>query len=476
MPADAALVAVGGYGRGELFPYSDVDVLVLLPTASAAAASGGGAATEHFITACWDAGLEIGSSVRTVDECVAMALADVTVQTALLEARFLCGARKVFKSFERATSQAMDPKAFLRAKTLEMRQRHQKYENTPYSLEPNCKESPGGLRDLQTVIWVARAAGFGRKWQELAAHGLITPFEVRQLQRNGGMLRLIRARLHAIAGRREDRLVFDLQTAVAESFGYKSLGGQRASERLMRRYYWAAKAVTQLNQILMLNIEERIAGLEDAPMRPISAKFLEKSGMLEVASDDLYERDPHAILETFLVYQQTVGPKGLSARTLRALYNARHLMDAKFRRDPVNHATFMKILKASGGQTHAFRLMNETSVLGRYLWVVPAHRRPDAARPVPRLHRRPAHPDGAAQRAPLPDPRARARVPVLLAARVDVRPAVGALHRRPLPRHRQGPRRRSLRARHARGASLLPRPWRRRRGRVAGRMAASPST
>src|SRR6185295_19337904 len=290
------------------------------------------------------------------------------VQTALLESRFLCGARKVFKAFERAIGEAMDPRAFLRAKTLEMRQRHQKYENTPYSLEPNCKESPGGLRDLQTVIWVARAAGFGRKWQELAAHGLITPFEVRQLQRNEGMLKLIRARLHAIAGRREDRLVFDLQTAVAESFGYKSLGGQRASERLMRRYYWAAKAVTQLNQILMLNIEERIGGLQDAPMRPISAKFLERSGMLEVASDDLYERDPHAILETFLVYQQTVGPKGLSARTLRALYNARHLMDAKFRRDPANHATFMKILKAGGGQTHAFRLMNETSVLGRYLW------------------------------------------------------------------------------------------------------------
>ena len=369
MPEDAALVAVGGYGRGELFPYSDVDVLVLLPSGAPGADAARGAATERFITACWDAGLEIGSSVRTVDECVAMALSDVTVQTALLESRFLCGARRMFKAFERATAQAMDAKAFLRAKTLEMRQRHQKYENTPYSLEPNCKESPGGLRDLQTVIWVARAAGFGRKWQELAAHGLITPFEVRQLQRNEGMLKLIRARLHAIAGRREDRLVFDLQTAVAESFGYKSLGGQRASERLMRRYYWAAKAVTQLNQILMLNIEERVAGLEDAPMRPISDKFLEKSGMLEVASDDLYERDPHAILETFLVYQQTVGPKGLSARTLRALYNARHLMDSKFRRDPANHATFMKILKASGGQTHAFRLMNETSVLGRYLWV-----------------------------------------------------------------------------------------------------------
>ena len=204
-----------------------------------------------------------------------------------------------------------------------MRQRHQKYEDTPYSLEPNCKESPGGLRDLQIVIWVARAAGLGRTWQELAANGLITPFEVRQLQRNEGMLKLIRARLHAIAGRREDRLVFDLQTAVAESFGYRSLGGQRASEMLMRRYYWAAKAVTQLNQILMLNIEERINGLQDAPMRPINEKFLERGGMLEVASDDLYQRDPHAILETFLVYQQTVGPEGpVGAHAARALQRA----------------------------------------------------------------------------------------------------------------------------------------------------------
>ena len=369
MPEGASLIAVGGYGRGELFPHSDVDVLVLLPVDGTAGLERMRRATERFITDCWDAGLEIGSSVRTVDECVALARSDVTVQTALLEARFLDGERKVFSTFQKATAAAMDAKAFLRAKSLEMQQRHQKYENTPYSLEPNCKESPGGLRDLQTVIWVARGAGLGRTWQQLAAHGLITPFEVRQLQRNEGVLKLIRARLHVIAGRREDRLVFDLQTAVAESFGYQAAHGQRASERLMRRYYWAAKAVTQLNQILMLNIEERVGGLQDAPMRPITGKFLERGGMLEVASDDLYERDPHAILETFLVYQQSIGPKGLSARTLRALYNARHLMDAKFRHDPVNHATFMKILRAAGGQTHAFRLMNETSVLGRYLWV-----------------------------------------------------------------------------------------------------------
>ncbi|TMH33842.1 MAG: [protein-PII] uridylyltransferase [Betaproteobacteria bacterium] len=369
MPPGAALLAVGGYGRGELFPHSDVDVLVLLPPELDHANDALKSSVEGFITACWDIGLEIGSSVRTVDECIDEAERDVTVQTALLESRYLCGARRVFNQFRRANAQAMDEKAFLRAKTLEMNQRHQKFEDTPYSLEPNCKESPGGLRDLQVVIWVARAAGLGKNWNELAAKGLITPFEVKQLQRNEGVLKLIRARLHMAAGRREDRLVFDLQTAVAESFGYQATKGQRASEVLMRRYYWAAKAVAQLNQILMLNIEERINGLQDAPMRPINEKFLERGGMLEVATDDLYERDPHAILETFLTYQTTVGPKGLSARTLRALYNARELMNGEFRRDPVNRATFMKMLQAHEGQTHAFRLMNQTSVLGRYLWV-----------------------------------------------------------------------------------------------------------
>jgi [protein-PII] uridylyltransferase len=379
MPSGAALLAVGGYGRAELFPHSDVDVLVLLPPAAnlalARRRTGSMAPTamktaiESFITACWDVGLEIGSSVRTVDECIAEGQRDVTVQTALLESRYLCGSRRVFTTFRHANTQAMDPRAFLRAKTLEMRQRHTKFEDTPYSLEPNCKESPGGLRDLQIVIWVARAAGLGRNWNELAASGLITPFEVKQLQRNEGLIRLIRARLHVLAGRREDRLVFDLQTAVAESFGYHSRPGQRASEVLMKRYYWAAKAVTQLNQILMLNIEERVEGSQHAPMRPITDKFFDRAGMLEVASDDLYERDPHAILETFLVYQQSIGLNGLSARTLRALYNARELMGAAFRRDPANRALFMKILNAPGGQTHAFRLMNQTSVLGRYLWV-----------------------------------------------------------------------------------------------------------
>jgi [protein-PII] uridylyltransferase len=370
LPASATLVAVGGYGRGELLPYSDVDVLVLLPDdAAPEAGSALKAALESFITACWDIGLEIGSAVRTVADCVAEARTDVTVQTAMLESRPVCGARKLFATFQRETTALMDPKAFLRAKTLEMQQRHTKYENTPYSLEPNCKESPGGLRDLQTVTWVARAAGLGRNWSELAANGLITAFEVKQLQRNEGTLKLIRARLHAVAGRREDRLVFDLQTAVAESFGYHSSRSARPSEVLMHHYYWAAKAVTQLNQILMLNIEERVNASEAAPMRRINEHFFDRAGMLEVASDELYVNQPQTILETFLVFQQNPGIQGLSARTLRALYNSRQVMDTAFRHDPVNRAQFMDLLREPQGITRALRLLNQTSVLGRYLWV-----------------------------------------------------------------------------------------------------------
>jgi len=371
---DMALVAVGGFGRGELFPSSDVDVLLLMPDGTAAQDNPAcQQAIESFITSCWDVGLEIGSSVRTLGECLLESDKDVTVQTSLLEARLLVGSASLFKAFQQQFSAAIDAKTFFVAKTLEMRQRHTKYENTPYALEPNCKESPGGLRDLQVILWVANAAGLGKTWDELAKKGLATPFEVRQIKRNQALLSLIRARLHLLSHRREDRLVFDLQTAVAESFGYSSSGGEgklpvRASEALMRRYYWAAKAVAQLNQILLLNIEERLNPSGHA-LRPINERFHDKAGMLEVASDDLYIRHPHAILETFLLYQTTVGINGLSARTLRALYNARSVMNSQFRRDPVNRKTFLSILQQPEGITHAIRLMNQTSVLGRYLWV-----------------------------------------------------------------------------------------------------------
>ncbi|SEA01890.1 UTP--GlnB (protein PII) uridylyltransferase, GlnD [Variovorax sp. YR216] len=362
---EAALVAVGGFGRGELFPYSDVDVLLLLPEGGAQIEP---ARVEAFIGRCWDAGLEIGSSVRTVSECLAEAAKDVTVQTSLLESRLIAGDKKLYAGFRKRFLAAIDPQAFFTAKTQEMRHRHQKFENTPYALEPNCKESPGGLRDLQIILWATKAAGFGKRWDDLAKNGLATTFEVQQIKRNEALLSLIRARLHVTANRREDRLVFDLQTAVAATFGYVGESQRKASEALMRRYYWAAKAVSQLNQILLLNIADRLQPQADQPT-PINERFFEKGGMIEVASDDLYLKEPHAILETFLLYQKTIGVTGLSARTLRALYNARHVMDSKFRNDPENHKTFMRMLLQPRGITHALRLMNQTSVLGRYLRV-----------------------------------------------------------------------------------------------------------
>ncbi|MDP5116343.1 MAG: [protein-PII] uridylyltransferase [Burkholderiaceae bacterium] len=376
MPLEACLVAVGGYGRQALFPYSDVDVLVLLPDGLSPHDNPSlQTAIERFIGSCWDAGLEIGSSVRNLQECIVEAAGDITVQTSMLEARRIGGDEALFQAFSQGFHKHLEPRAFFTGKTLEMQQRHTKFANTPYSLEPNCKESPGGLRDLQMLLWLAKASGLGESWKDLGLHHMVTPLELRQLQRNEDLLSLIRWRLHYIAHRREDRLVFDLQTSVSQDLGLAPPEGEqrharRASEALMKHYYWAAKAVTQLNQIVHLNMQEWL--FEEAtahPPLPLNAFFVDKSGMLDVVDDDVYQRHPEAILQTFLLYQETVGIKGFSARTLRALYNARGLMDAGFRRDPANRAMFMRILQSPQGITHAMRLMNQTSVLGRYLWV-----------------------------------------------------------------------------------------------------------
>ena len=376
MPAKACLVAVGGYGRQALFPYSDVDVLLLLPDDMSPQDDPNlREAIERFIGSCWDEGLEIGSSVRNLQECMLEAAGDITVQTSMLEARRIWGDETLFAAFSTGFQQQLEPRAFFTGKTLEMGQRHTKFDNSPYSLEPNCKESPGGLRDLQMLLWLAKASGLGESWQDLATHQMVTPLELRQLARNEELLSLVRWRLHYIAQRREDRLVFDLQTSVSQDLGLappptEQRHARRASEALMKHYYWAAKAVTQLNQIVHLNMQEWLFEQTTAhPPRPLNERFAEKSGMLDVLDDNLYQRHPEAILETFLLFQETVGIKGFSARTLRALYNARSLMDAAFRRNPVNRAMFMRILQTPQGITHAMRLMNQTSVLGRYLWV-----------------------------------------------------------------------------------------------------------
>ncbi|MFC7299408.1 [protein-PII] uridylyltransferase [Herminiimonas aquatilis] len=363
LPASAALVAVGGYGRGELFPHSDVDVLILLQDAPDEALQG---KLEELIQLFWDIGLEIGHSIRTIDECLSESAADITVQTSLLEARLIMGNKAQFELLKERCDAAMDPRAFFQDKTLELRQRHAKYEDTPYSLEPNCKESPGGLRDLQVILWVAKAAGLGDSWPALAERGLITPTEARQLKQKERALKDVRIRLHIIANRREDRLVFDIQTAIAESIGFKSTETRRASEYLMQRYYLAAKAVTQLNAILLQNIEAQLFPQMTSPVA-VNERFNEVNGFIDITHDDTFEVTPSAMLEVFLLLSLHPELKGMTSRTFRALWHSRFKIDNKFRRDPANRALFMKILQAPQGITHALRRMNQTSVLGRYL-------------------------------------------------------------------------------------------------------------
>ena len=363
MPPEITLVAVGGYGRGELFPHSDVDVLILLESTPDAALQ---EKLEALVQLFWDIGLEIGHSIRTIDECLAESAADITVQTSLLEARLVTGNKSLFQLLQAKFQTAMDPRAFFQAKLLELRQRHVKYEDTPYSLEPNCKESPGGLRDLQVILWVAKAAGLGESWSKLAQRGLITATEARQLTQKERAFKDIRIRLHILSNRREDRLVFDIQTVVAESFGFKSNDTRRASEYLMQRYYWAAKAVTQLNTILLQNIEAQLFPQELVPQK-INDRFNELNGFLDIAHDLVFEDTPSAMLEVFLILAQRPELKDMSARTRRALWHARFKIDNAFRRDPVNHALFVQILQSKRGITHALRGMNQTSVLGRYL-------------------------------------------------------------------------------------------------------------
>lgn len=367
---NAALLAVGGYGRSELFPHSDIDILILLDDKHSQDPQLQ-SRLESFIALCWDSGLEIGSAVRTLTECLSEAQQDITVRTSVLEARLLGGNRGLFKLFKRSLDEAMDPKAFFQAKLLEQQQRHYKFQETPYALEPNCKESPGGLRDLQIILWVSKAAKLGHSFTDLFKKGLITARELKELNRNQKLLQTIRANLHLLAKRRQDVLVFDLQAGLARQIGICQESGRLASEELMRDYYWAAKAVTQLNMILLQNIEAILFPNESRTTYPISGPdnsiFVERQGLLDIVDPQLYQKNPEQILRTFLVFAQHPAINGLSANVFRALYNARQLMNAAWRKDPRNRAVFMELLKLPDGVTTAFRLMNQTSVLGRYL-------------------------------------------------------------------------------------------------------------
>ncbi len=359
-----ALIATGGYGRGEMFPSSDVDVLVLLGDEPAPQER---ERLERLIGLLWDIGLEISHSVRSVEACVESARSDITIETTLLEARLLAGSAPLYGRFAKAMAQVLDPVTFLKAKRLEQEQRHAKHQDTPYALEPNLKEAPGGLRDLQVIGWIARACGVGRRWRDLGAHGLLQRGEALQLARHEALLQDLRIRLHYLAGRREDRIAFDYQTALAAQCGFAGTASRRASEELMQRYYRTAKAVTQLNTILLQNFESRLLPGPDTAPRALNERFQVRGELLEASRGDLFEREPRAILESFLLMQQHHELRGMSAPTLRALWRARGRLDARLRRDPLARLLFVHILQQRRGIVHEFRRMNKYGILGGYL-------------------------------------------------------------------------------------------------------------
>jgi len=363
-PARATLVATGGYGRCELYPSSDIDLLVLLAGEPSEAERG---PLERLIGTLWDIGLEIGHSVRTVPGCVAAAAGDVTIATTLLESRYLVGSRTLYRALHAALGRVADPASFFKAKKLEQEQRHAKHQDSPYSLEPNLKEAPGGLRDLQVVQWIARASGIGRRWSDLVAHGVIEPGEARQLARHEAVLQDLRIRLHYLAGRREDRMVFDFQGALAAELGCADTPDRRASEVMMQRYYRTAKAVTQLNTIVLQNLEARLLPQADAVPRALNERFQVRGELLEVSDETAFEKHPTTILESFLLLMQHQELRGMTAPTLRALYRARFSINSRIRKDPLARLLFVHILQQPRGIVHELRRMNQYGILGRYL-------------------------------------------------------------------------------------------------------------
>ena len=362
----AALLAVGGYGRGELLPCSDVDVMVLLPQNADAAWT---APLERFLAFLWDIGLETGHSVRTIDDCRQEALADLGVATTLFEARLLAGPPAIFDAMRRALApdRLWSVRDFFDAKIAEQAERHHRFHDTAYNLEPNVKQGPGGLRDIQTIAWVAKRHFAVDTLGDLARSGFLAPRELVQLEAAQAWLWRVRFALHIVSGRREDRLLFDHQIRLARMFGYEDSTYTLAVEQFMQRYYRTAMQVAWFNELLLQQFREEFIADRDAPVLPLDGHFQERDECLEAVSDDAFARHPSALLELFLVLQQNPRLRGVRARTIRLVAESLWLVDEEFRQNPRNHRLFLEILRAPAGVTHELRRMNLYGVLGRYI-------------------------------------------------------------------------------------------------------------
>jgi len=362
----AALVAVGGYGRRELHPYSDVDIMLLLPEDLPAEAE---EALSAFVTALWDIGLEIGHSVRTVAQCDEQAGKDLTIATTLMEARLLAGPQGLFDAMQAVIApERMWPSTeFFVEKHKEQIERHHRYHDTGSKLEPNVKGSPGGLRDIQMIGWVAKRHFGAATLAELLDHKFLTEGQLRRLENGQAFLWRIRFGLHILTGRREDRLLFDHQIKLAHLLGYEDASYTLAVEQLMQRYYRTVMDLSRLNEMLLQQFEEAILMDPEAPSEPLNERFQVRNGYLQTTHDRVFADDPSALLELFLVLQQNAELRGVSAYTIGLIRRHLYLIDDEFRQNPRNHRLFLNILRAPEGVTHELRRMNRYGVLGLYI-------------------------------------------------------------------------------------------------------------
>ena len=364
---DLALVAVGGYGRGELHPGSDVDIMILLGDQTLEIRRSG---LENFLTFLWDIGLEVGHSVRTVEDCAREGAADITVATSLMEARLLTGSATLFERMRAVTGpdRIWSDAAFFESKQQERQQRCQRYNETAFNLEPNIKEGPGGLRDLQMIGWVTKRHFGASTLRELVDHSFLSPREYEELIECRNFLWQIRFALHVLTGRREDHLLFDHQRRIAQQFGYRDEDHNLAVEQFMQRYYRTVNILGQLNEMLLQLFAEAIL-LADDPDEPtpINRRFQARRGYLEVTRPNVFLRYPFALLEIFLILQQHLDLKGIRAATIRLIRDHLPLIDDKFRHDMRPRSLFMEILRQPLRVSQQLRLMNACGVLPAYL-------------------------------------------------------------------------------------------------------------
>ena len=364
---DIALLAVGGYGRGELHPKSDVDILILLDESA-----DGKYAEElqQFITLCWDIGLDIGSSVRTISQCVELARNDITVATNLQDSRRICGNDLLRDQLQTLTSSThmWSASEFYHAKFDEQIERHAKHNDSEYNLEPNIKNSPGGLRDIQTIHWVAKRYYGVKTLGQLQNKGFFTEYEFGVLHSCETTLWRIRYALHCVAGRPDDRLLFEYQRELAQIFGYEDNDKGLAVEQFMRTYYRAVLALRELNDVLLQNLNEKIHERDHEPnIQQINANFQLHDNYIEVTHKKVFAQNPSALLEIFVILGTTPSIRGVRTNTIRLINEHRFLVDDNFRNDPTNKQLFLQLFKSGQGLITQLKRMKRYNILGRYL-------------------------------------------------------------------------------------------------------------